>query len=373
MALLLTLFLTLRLTTQTIQTTQTKQPNTNRNLIIKTFRSSFLVCGLVFSLAPTITAADQPAVTPSDRVDGRYWTEVRPERLVTTCTPFAKDYPRPPRVLFLVPGLLGPREVSELDQRFNMQFDVMLYHGPWTTDALGQSNMYTAAIAGSTQEEQLARLLKLLAATTYDAIVFGHNVSFDGLSPRAKYEVLKQVAGGTGLVLLKPFPQPELPGKYPAQFANGPQPLTEAEILAGVPIEMIPIQAGLIGAGADLIRITRATMAGKGRVVWLNSAGSDDGNVNVGTRALTPYMSYRLEEDVLYDQSLSAVAKAILAAIPTKVSPVIPDVANARVMDVPFASVPGSMTIGSFACPLPLTVQMSVVNLLGDRIALPPV
>ena len=124
MALLLTLFLTLRLTTQT------KQPNTDWNLTMKTLRSTFLACGLVFSLAPTITAADQPAATPSDRVDGRYWTEVRPERLVTPCTPFAKDYPRPPRVLFLVPGTLGPREVSELDQRFNMQFDVILYHGP---------------------------------------------------------------------------------------------------------------------------------------------------------------------------------------------------------------------------------------------------
>ena len=116
---------------------------------MKTLCSSILACALAISLNQNMIAADQTIdqkqneSTPSDRVDGRYWTELRPERLITPCTPFAKDYPRPPKILFFVPGLMGPREVSELNQRFNMQFDAVLYHGPWTTDALGQTNLFT--------------------------------------------------------------------------------------------------------------------------------------------------------------------------------------------------------------------------------------
>lgn len=62
---------------------------------MRCIESSLLILAAVLpaaELSPTLA-------TPSDRVDGRFWTQIRPERLVTPCTPFAKDYVRPPKIL----------------------------------------------------------------------------------------------------------------------------------------------------------------------------------------------------------------------------------------------------------------------------------
>jgi hypothetical protein len=101
-------------------------------------------------------------VQAGNRIDGRFYTDIRPERLVTSCAPFAADYVRPPKILFLVPGRTGAREVSELRQRFNFTFDAVLYQGPWGNDALGAGGMYIAPINGALQEEKLAKLNRLL-------------------------------------------------------------------------------------------------------------------------------------------------------------------------------------------------------------------
>ena len=65
------------------------------------------------------------------RLPGEYMTQIRPERLVTPCRPFAADYTHGPlKVLFLLRAWLAPREVSELKQRFNMTIDATIFEGP---------------------------------------------------------------------------------------------------------------------------------------------------------------------------------------------------------------------------------------------------
>ncbi len=333
--------------------------------------SSMLMLAAALPAAEPMPTPAQPTPPPSDRVDGRFWTQIRPERLVTPCTPFAKDYVRPPKILFLIPGMLGSREVSELHQRFAFTFDAVLFQGSWIGDELGQSNMYTGAIAGVKQAEKLAELLRLLRSNTYDAIVFGHNGNFTALSPRAQFEVLQQVEKGAGLVMLHPQADPA-GKKFPAQLATGPQPLAAAQILAGVPVGLLPCYAATAETPASLGKLARATQLGKGRVVWLSTQGFGDGDVNIGVQALTPWTPYAAGEEVRYDQYLSAVAKTILSAIPAKAPTVVADPANQSVVELPFAAVPGQVTVGSFTSPVALTAYCSVVNLLGDRVQLPP-
>jgi hypothetical protein len=122
------------------------------------------------------------ALQATNRVDGRFFTDIRPERLVTPCEPFAADYVRPPKILFLVPGRTGGREVAELKQRFNFTFDAVLYQGPMGVDALGDSSMYVAPIAGALQSEKLEKLNRLLDKEKWDVIVFGHATQFSALS-----------------------------------------------------------------------------------------------------------------------------------------------------------------------------------------------
>ena len=72
---------------------------------MKTGKQCLAVLGLL-----AFTLGDLQA---GNRLDGLFWTDIRPERLVTPCEPFAADYVKPPRILFLVPGRTGAREVGQ--------------------------------------------------------------------------------------------------------------------------------------------------------------------------------------------------------------------------------------------------------------------
>lgn len=337
----------------------------------------------------TLTAC---ALQAADRVDGRFFTEIRPERLVTPCEPFAADYVRPPKILFLVPGRTGGREVVELKQRFNFTFDAVLYQGPMGVDALGDNSMYIAPIAGALQSEKLEDLNRLLDNEKWDLIVFGHATQFSALSPRAQAGVLKQVAAGTGLVLFQPSPKlsgfkfpkefeagypvsgldEKFPGVAPAVKARLLAELSEHkldEILPGVPVAALPAyQASLAAKDGELVQMWNF---GKGRVVWINSKGKRNGDVNIGWHPFTPMMPYALEEEVYYDEYLSAVAKAILAATPSKAPSVVPAAGNPRGAEIADGGKPAKIAVGKFDLPEELTVKGVIRSLTGDRVELP--
>jgi hypothetical protein len=337
----------------------------------------------------TLTAC---ALQATDRVDGRFYTDIRPERLVTPSEPFAADYVRPPKILFLVPGRTGGREVAELKQRFNFTFDAVLYQGPSGVDALGDGSMYIAPIAGALQSEKLEKLNRLLDKEKWDVIVFGHNTRFSGLSPRAQEGVLKQVAAGAGLVIFQPRPQlsgfkfpKEFEAGYPASGVDekfpGVAPAEKArllaelgahkldEVLPGVPVAALPpYQASLAAKGGELVQMWNF---GKGKVVWMNSKGNRDGNVNIGWHSLTPYMPYALEEEVYYGEYLSAAAKAILAATPSKAPRVVPAAGNPRSAEIADGRMPAKIAIGKYDLPEELSVKGVIRSVTGDRVELP--
>jgi hypothetical protein len=139
------------------------------------------------------------------------------------------------------------------------------------------------------------------------------------------------------------------------------------DLLPGVPVTLLPSYE----AAAKTTGIVQAWKFGKGLVVWMCSKGNGDGNVNIGGHALTPYRSYTLEEEVYYDQYLSAAAKVILAAIPTRAPRVKPAAENPRVAEIADGGKPNTVAAGLFAVPETMTVTATLRSLTGDRTVLP--
>lgn len=129
------------------------------------------------------------------RLDGTYLHEVTTD-LVTPHYSLAKPLAGGPiKALFITPGNVAAREVVELAQRLSLDFEVVTTYSPVL---LASSNKYSAEILGTSPKEKEAELLKKLR-TRYDVIIFG-NFTYDALPINAKYEILRQVASGSGLV-----------------------------------------------------------------------------------------------------------------------------------------------------------------------------
>jgi hypothetical protein len=164
----------------------------------------------------------------------------------------------------------------------------------------------------------------------------------------------------------------KFPGVAPAVKARMLAELSEHkldEILPGVPVAALPAyQASLAAKDGELVQMWNF---GKGRVVWINSKGKRNGDVNIGWHPFTPMMPYALEEEVYYDEYLSAVAKAILAATPSKAPSVAPAAGNPREAEIADGGKPAQIAVGKFELPEELTVKGVIRSLTGDRVELP--
>lgn len=154
-------------------------------------RRLLLACSVLLTLAAAARAAAERPL-----YDDRFFVPV--EEVVTPHIPWAKPYATPPKVLFIT-HREAMREVVELAQRLGMDYDVFAMQGP---RKFGETGLGVDAswrlIRGNSAEEMTERLLKLLA-NRYDVIVCG-NIKYDELPIACRYEILKQVKGGTGLV-----------------------------------------------------------------------------------------------------------------------------------------------------------------------------
>ncbi|NPV47043.1 MAG: hypothetical protein HPY69_08785 [Armatimonadetes bacterium] len=129
--------------------------------------------------------------------DDRFFEPV-PE-VVTPCLTWAKPYlPGPPKVLFIT-HRNAMREIIELRQRLEMDYEVFAYDGP---NSFGETGIGVDAswrlIRGNSFDEQGERLRRKLKQR-YDVIVLG-GVYWDAMPIDCRYEILKQVKAGTGLV-----------------------------------------------------------------------------------------------------------------------------------------------------------------------------
>ncbi len=121
------------------------------------------------------------------------------ESVVTPHITWAKPYSRgAPKVLFLT-HRNAMREVIELAERVSLDYKVFACDGP---DRFGETGIGVDAswklIRGNSSEE-LAEQLRGDLKRDYDVIAVG-NVNWDALPLDCRYEILKKVKAGTGLV-----------------------------------------------------------------------------------------------------------------------------------------------------------------------------
>ncbi|MEN6641562.1 MAG: beta-galactosidase [Armatimonadia bacterium] len=128
--------------------------------------------------------------------DERFFVPVA--EVVTPHIAWAKPYYAPPKVLFIT-HRNAMREVIELAQRVEMDYRVFAMDGP---GAFGETGIGVDAswrlVRGNSYEE-LAERLRGDLARDYDVIVLGA-INWDALPLDCRYEILKKVKAGTGLV-----------------------------------------------------------------------------------------------------------------------------------------------------------------------------
>lgn len=306
------------------------------------------------------------------RLPGEYLNTIRPDRFVTVCRPFAGDYARGPiKALFFVHGRIAPREVVELKQRFSMNIDAVVYDGPpGRLDLLAyDSDVYSGSVEGTSTDERMDRLYRLLEQK-WDVFVFGANVGYNGLTPKAQYGILKQVSEGAGLVTLSDI-APEARAKPAGEPAG--------QILAGVPFPLLKSYSAMTQLPLEQLpgETLKTFTFGKGRVAvfnhyrmaWPNSLEG----YWPGYHSLTPAFPYTFKEGVYYDYYLSAIAKTMVWAAPEKKSGIVASTNNTMAGTVNWAELPRPVSCGAFAIPkgMRFDCTMEIRDLFGGVTTLP--
>lgn len=128
--------------------------------------------------------------------DARFFEPV--EDVVTPHIPWAKPYFAPPTVLFIT-HRQAMREVIELSQRLEMDYKVFAMDGPGSFGETGIGVDAGWRLVRGNSWEELAERLRGDLARPYDVIVVG-NVEWNKLPLDCRYEILKKVSAGAGLV-----------------------------------------------------------------------------------------------------------------------------------------------------------------------------
>jgi len=236
-----------------------------------------------------------------------------PHDLITPHVAFAKPLRGGPvKALFLVPQLLA-RDVVELWQRFDLEYDAFILLGFIYGTTPYEPNSYEKRhFSGLSKEEIEEDLLKKLDGNPQVIVLVDVDLT---KTPRAAREkILNLVKGGVGLVMTYRAIQPGSP------FFEKEDPSGREFISAGVPWAGLPeLFPGEEVSASELPSKAIATYTyGKGRVVAVRFRSEPIPVVGgIAEDGLTPFLyhlSYSREWDDRYGRYLSLVAKAVLWA-----------------------------------------------------------
>ncbi len=140
------------------------------------------------------------------RMDGEFLHEVTSE-FATPHQEWAATFQEGTiKALFITPRRFGAREVVELAQRIDLDYETIVAAN---FSNLSVDSVYEAGVLGTSAFEKNTEVLKKVR-DSYDVIVLA-NVTFSALSAEAQYHILKQVSEGAGLVIVYrqnfPFPK----------------------------------------------------------------------------------------------------------------------------------------------------------------------
>jgi len=148
---------------------------------------------LLLALCGTVAFA-----APKERplYDGRFFEPVA--EVVSPHIPWATPYVTPPKVLFLT-HRNAMREVIEIAERLQMDYQVFAQEAPGKFGETGLGVDSSWKLIRGNSAEELAVSLRAKLATPHDVIVAG-GIDWGQLPLDCRYEILKQVKTGTGLV-----------------------------------------------------------------------------------------------------------------------------------------------------------------------------
>lgn len=223
-------------------------------------------------------------------------------------TPYAQGKPK---VLFIVPRTMAPREIVELAQRFDVDCAAftMAHSGLMSFESDAGAAPYDLAVEGTSIEEKTDELLGKLGRK-YDCIVLG-NAGLDVLPKEAQYKILKQVSDGAGLVFTFGR-QTNLP-LFKKPLADQRNLITQGVPVGGFDFFNDPAVRGNLQMGKDHRfpdHMVETFSFGQGRIAVLNY-GMAMGTY-YGGQSLTPPVKYSLNWPAEYEYFLSLVYKTML-------------------------------------------------------------
>ncbi|MFA6567061.1 MAG: beta-galactosidase [Victivallales bacterium] len=231
------------------------------------------------------------------KLDGSYLRDVT-MKVETPHLEWAKPLAGGPvRALLLSPRNIAARELVELAQRLDLDFEAFVSFRACAP--LAQDNMYDGAVEGTTTAEKEAELLRKLDRK-YEVIVLG-NCDLNMLPPEAKYRILSQVADGTGLVIVHPRDIPYK--KLFAQPADG-----AGEILSMAEKSGLSEKASAVPED----KLLQCFRFGKGRIARIDYRTWH--GAHYGGLSLTPLSAYSATWMSRYENCLVLVARSAMWA-----------------------------------------------------------
>ncbi len=255
--------------------------------------------GLVTAaLATAMAAAAGELCAAGGKLDGSYLHNVT-MKVETAHLDWAKPLAGGPvKALLLSPRNLAAREIVELAQRLDLDFEAFLSFRACAPIAM--DDIYEGAVTGTSTAEKEAEILRKVEGK-YDVIVLG-NCDLNMLPPEAKYRILVQVAEGAGLVIVHAGQIP-----YKKLFA---QPMKDApsSILEMANQEGLPEKARAVPAD----KLLQCFQFGKGRIARIDyqtAHGAHWGGLSLSP--LGPFNEYWMSR---YENCMAFVARSVLWA-----------------------------------------------------------
>ncbi len=225
---------------------------------------------------------------------------------------WGKPYARGPlRAFFIVPRREAARDVVELYQRTDLDFEAVV---TFNSHVIGADNRYDAHVEGTSSAEK-AEELRAKLKRDYDVIVIA-NFDFDAIPIEFQYSILRKVADGTGLVFTyKREINLDLFRKPIEGEAGG---LCDGIPLSGLPWwpERFTEERGLASVDDIPDALISTWQLGKGRMAVVDWGAPPA--TRSGGPGMTPQLDFAPELPTYYDYYHSLLARVLYWASQTR-------------------------------------------------------
>jgi len=156
------------------------------------------------------------------------------------------------------------REVVEAAQRLELDYACCFVHRDKADPLFRREHLWGGYVKETTPEERVAQL-RVALNSEYDLIVIGA-LNWKGLPTFAKYEILKQVKGGAGLIKVATGPYGAAADEF-LGLATKKKTVPPLSLAAGIPWKALPVFTRYKDTRGFLHSTIRVSQLGKGKIV----------------------------------------------------------------------------------------------------------